>query len=483
MWSFVILLEAIVATALASEVETHDVEENLPNFTATPQDFTVEVDGEITFPCDVENLGTDALMFRHIGSDGETKLIFVAERILREKDKFTKIGNSFVLSGVKRRHAGKYECRIEMETGPVIQVMHTLNVQYPASVKRISPVVQNVAKGSSVTLECAADGNPKAAINWSKRKGHLPSGAQSEEGFSLTLENVDRHVEGTYICTASNGVGPPSSTSMSIEVEYPPEIVTEETMLHTGEGNKANLICIVHGRPSPTVTWMKDGKRMTTDDFLQDRDGFHKHTLTIEKVEESHFGEYTCIAQNRHGEIQQTLMLTGLPKPPRVTSSPAGGERTAYTITWETESNSPITQYRLKYRKAEGPMNFHVHGGWDDRLYPPRTLEGADYMGPIHHMSHPLNELEPATDYEAIVSVENKFGWSNGSEIFHFYTRKDPTTTTTTTTTTTLAPEPENIAPLLEEVAVGQSASGVYRQVLCDSLLIVMLTVLCAFAY
>ena len=39
-------------------------------------------------------------------------------------------------------------------------------------------------------------------------------------------------------------------------------------------------------------------------------------------------------------------------------------------------------------------------------------------------MRHPITSLHPATDYEAIVMVENKFGWSEESEIFRFNTRK-----------------------------------------------------------
>ena len=41
--------------------------------------------------------------------------------------------------------------------------------------------MQQVVQGSSVTLECQADGNPTAAISWSRQQGHLPSGAQSNE--------------------------------------------------------------------------------------------------------------------------------------------------------------------------------------------------------------------------------------------------------------------------------------------------------------
>lgn len=51
----------------------------------------------------------------------------------------------------------------------------------------------------------------------------LPPQAQS-----LTLEGVDRHVEGTYLCTADNGIGEAAVAAMSIIVEYPPEITTEK---------------------------------------------------------------------------------------------------------------------------------------------------------------------------------------------------------------------------------------------------------------
>ncbi|KAK7079402.1 hypothetical protein SK128_023185, partial [Halocaridina rubra] len=198
-----------------------------PIFTATSQDFTVQVKDHITFPCDGENLGNTILMFRHLLPRGGHRLLYVGDTMLKPRlYSLKKLGNSFILSNVSKDHAGKYECRIE--TQRVEQLLHTLNVQYPATVKRISKEEQRVAKGSTVTLTCEAEGNPKAAISWSKLQGHLPSGAKSEEGFSLILDKVDRHAEGTYICTASNGVGPPSSTRMSVQVEYAPEIITDQ---------------------------------------------------------------------------------------------------------------------------------------------------------------------------------------------------------------------------------------------------------------
>ncbi|XP_050739679.1 protein amalgam-like isoform X2 [Eriocheir sinensis] len=379
-------------------------------------------------------------MFKHIQPDGEHRLLFVGDMLLKQSMKLKKEGNSFKLSGVRRSHAGQYVCRIE--TSPAIEVVHTLDVQYPAKVRRVSPEVQHVTQGSSVKLECRADGNPAAAISWSRKQGHLPSGSQSEEGLSITLGDVDRHVEGTYICTASNGLGKPSSAEMTVQVEYPPEINTEQAILHTGEGDEAKLVCIVHGRPPPSVTWSHKGKVVSPTRHVSSHDGVHRHTLTVKQVQKDDFGEYTCLAESTLGRTNKTLRITGLPRTPRLTSSPAGGEKTSYTLTWQTESHTPVIMYRMQYRKRGNNLMSQSTGQWIIRLLSPNGPSGGPAVaplssGPVQYMSHAITDLEPATDYEARVAVENEFGWSGDSEIFHFYTRK--------------------------EVAVGQSASGGVR--------------------
>lgn len=52
----------------------------------------------------------------------------------------------------------------------------------------------------------------------------------------MTLEGVDRHVEGTYICSASNGIGDPKSAAMSVIVNYAPEIITEKVCCGSHRG-------------------------------------------------------------------------------------------------------------------------------------------------------------------------------------------------------------------------------------------------------
>ena len=54
-------------------------------------------------------------------------------------------------------------------------------------------------------------------------------------------------------------------------------------------------------------------------------------------------------------------IITGLPRTPRLTSSPAGGEKSSYTLTWETESHTPVIMYRLQYRKRKVGLSTLVH--------------------------------------------------------------------------------------------------------------------------
>ncbi|XP_050726810.1 protein amalgam-like, partial [Eriocheir sinensis] len=370
-------------------------------------------------------------MFKVVFPHNEQRLLFIGNISLSRFKRLSKSGNSFTLRGVRRSDAGQYVCRIE--ASPAIEVTHTLDVQYPPTVKRVTPVQQQVVQGSSVTLECHADGNPPAAISWSRQRGHLPSGARAVEGVSLTLEDVDRHVEGIYLCTASNGIGQPSTTSMAVEVLYPPEIITEEAIIHTGEGDEAALTCIVHGRPSPTISWSSGGQPVALDSHVSSRHTLHRHTLTISTVTENDFGDYSCTATNSLGVIMKTLRLTGVPKVPKVTSSPAGAWPSSYTLMWHAESRTPIVMYSLQYRKYAGSTKSESTDSWSVSLYSALTAI-RDPTSSKWYTNHTLQDLQPATDYEVTVAVENKFGWSARSEVFRFYTSKGNTTTTTTTT-------------------------------------------------
>ncbi|KAF2365127.1 Immunoglobulin I-set [Trinorchestia longiramus] len=397
-----------------------------PQFLSVPEEFSVEVGGDITFPCHVQHLGNKQMVFQFnsFNTPSKEKLYFAGNNRISFNKRLEKDEHSFTLTNIRRSDAGQYACKLY---DPPLQVLHVLRVQYPAMIRRISPDRQQIEKGDSVTLQCEAEGNPEPAIHWSKRGGRLPSGSHSEEGLSITLESVDRREAGTYVCTASNGIGEPSYAEMHIEVQYRPEITTEESILHTGDGDDAKLVCIVHGHPQPTVHWRRGDHLVASDKHLMTHNGDHRYSLIIRDVKKEDFGEYTCSAKNRQGVTERSVVLTGLPNKPKLTSSPAGGEEQTYTLTWETESFSPILQYRVKFRKL-GRGDVNKLDSWNDSLFsvPHRPRHNQPRSSDrIKVMAHAIRNLEPATDYQASVSVENEFGWSIASETFQFHTRKE----------------------------------------------------------
>lgn len=47
------------------------------------------------------------------------------------------------------------------------------------------------------------------------------------------------------------------SHNVSLGVSDPPEIEVEKSWVHSGEGYRAELVCLVHGEPDPTVSLIR----------------------------------------------------------------------------------------------------------------------------------------------------------------------------------------------------------------------------------
>ena len=78
---------------------------------------------------------------------------------------------------------------------------------------------QDVCEGSSVTLKCNATGKPAPNITWTRvwengtDSGELPA----MDGFYV-INKTSRSSNGTYRCTASNGVGYPANQTTEVNV-------------------------------------------------------------------------------------------------------------------------------------------------------------------------------------------------------------------------------------------------------------------------
>lgn len=72
-------------------------------------------------------------------------------------------------------------------------------------------------KGSTVTLECKASGNPVPSIYWYKRDP-LAGSTHLSDSSTLVLDRVERQHAGVYQCAADNGVREPVSADVQLTV-------------------------------------------------------------------------------------------------------------------------------------------------------------------------------------------------------------------------------------------------------------------------
>nr|CAD7424176.1 unnamed protein product [Timema monikensis] len=231
------------------------------------------------------------------------------------------------------------------------------------------------------------------------------------------------------------------------------------------------------------VLWYRDTLRLDpTERRIMEVRG-SRRTLIIRKVQYSDFGNYSCVADNVLGKTRQYLELSGkttssspdrdsnldLPvlssraqhekrvsqlrhrgKPNRAVfhSHTMGRYRDAYNISWSVNSYTPIEEFKLFFRKL--PVNppqtslghnqphnqynkrptrrdndtygYLSYGGgrgeWNDVILPAIASE-------LHtqQMYYLIKGLESGTKYEAKVQAKNRFGWSQVSDSFQFYTR------------------------------------------------------------
>ena len=64
-----------------------------------------------------------------------------------------------------------------------------------------------------------------------------------------------------------------------------------------------NVSCILEGKPSPVVTWFKDGVKLVTDNRIKVFNVSSTWYLTIENLRRGDGGLYTCEATNYVGSV------------------------------------------------------------------------------------------------------------------------------------------------------------------------------------
>ncbi|XP_040574178.1 lachesin isoform X1 [Lepeophtheirus salmonis] len=406
-----------------------------PTFITSPETFRVPVNDRVILPCNVQNLGDHVIVWRK-GHE-----VISAGKILVSRDpRFRLHYDDFrlELNNIKPIDAGDFVCQVSI-LGKALEVAHTVEVLVPPHVRPKHPEGNIVVKkGTQVTLECLASGNPVPSVRWSREHDLLPHGKVScQNQHCYTIHKVDRYDAGRYICSADNGVGNPANATINLQVLYEPEIDVEVEKVHSGRGKEAHLTCLVHGEPRPNTRWYKDSVLLTPNGRIrmEEKDATHRYTLVLTIADIDDFGNYSCVAENSLGMSKRNIEVHGRPTPAVFRPLPAHLKFTSdnsqvFELYWTVDSFTPIEEYRLLYRQIkpyhpnDGSIDAITGGGsdWTNIIIPgdDSNHNGGNDPGFHHSKRFPIPDIVPGTEYECLVQARNKYGWSEASRIHQF---------------------------------------------------------------
>ncbi|XP_038610157.1 limbic system-associated membrane protein isoform X2 [Tachyglossus aculeatus] len=221
-----------------------------------------------------------------------------------ELERRTALEYSLRIQKVDVHDEGSYTCSVQTQQQPkTLQVY--LIVQVPPKISNISSDV-TVNEGSNVTLVCMASGRPEPVISWR----HLTPTGREYEGEEEYLEilGITREQSGKYECRAANDVALADVKQVKVTVNYPPTI-TESKSNEASTGRPASLTCEAAAVPAPDFEWYRDDTRINSASGLEIRSVEGQSLLTVSNVTEEHYGNYTCVAANKLGVTNASLVL------------------------------------------------------------------------------------------------------------------------------------------------------------------------------
>uniref|UniRef100_A0A3Q2XCL0 B-cell receptor CD22 n=1 Tax=Haplochromis burtoni TaxID=8153 RepID=A0A3Q2XCL0_HAPBU len=124
------------------------------------------------------------------------------------------VDTQLVFTSIQRSESGQYRCRAYNSVGATSDTI-SIHVKYPPKFVSVSVSPSNeISEGSSVTLTCSSDAEPRANHFWYKDGDQTP--LINERQLSIT--SIQSFDSGEYVCAAENHLGRTTSESIFIVV-------------------------------------------------------------------------------------------------------------------------------------------------------------------------------------------------------------------------------------------------------------------------
>uniref|UniRef100_A0A8C2JZX7 Immunoglobulin superfamily, member 9a n=1 Tax=Cyprinus carpio TaxID=7962 RepID=A0A8C2JZX7_CYPCA len=283
-------------------------------------------------------------------------------------------GTSLQIRGLLLEDEGWYECRIlpldkTTDEAGSNGSWTLLSITSPPVFTETSRPRVEVFVGRSVTLKCAAQGNPRPTVTWSKDGRPIkPQNKVKIMNGSVSFHAVSRETSGQYQCHASNTEGNVTHVTM-LKVIGPPVIVIPpmDTVLNMSQD--AKLKCQAEADPpNMTYVWQRQGEDIYHIESLKSRvkvivDG----TLLISRLIPEDSGNYTCMPTNGLPDSPSASATLTVQHPAQVmkmaslTFLPTGMRG---VIVCPVRAEPPLSH--VDWIKDDKPLDFYlgIYPGW-----------------------------------------------------------------------------------------------------------------------
>ncbi|KAL9962323.1 hypothetical protein ACROYT_G031414 [Oculina patagonica] len=172
----------------------------------------------------------------------------------------------------------------------------------------VYPVSLDVFINETATFYCWVDGQTSKKITWSKLVDALSNDTTVKDGI-LSINNVQRSHDGSYMCTAYTGHGI-LKTFSSLKVKEPPVFTNKPpSQVVALRGSSLSLCCEATGSPPPSIEWLR--AQESSHSTLAFHESACLEVNTAKEIREEH---YICRATNQFGikETVTAVVITNL---------------------------------------------------------------------------------------------------------------------------------------------------------------------------